>query len=446
MKTVKALKEEKQSLLDEVQAITAVATDESRELSKDESARINSILGKGDQVGLADQVQAQLDQRQKIEAVQMNLAAARAEIQQPAAPAAPKARIEFPSFRGKVKSFKGPNAERDAYIAGQFYNATLFNSASSREWLKENGNLVRAAHSTGDNEKGGYLVPESTESTLIRLVEEYGVFRRNVGRVWPVQGSTRVPKRAGGFTVYHPGENEDITLSDMAFADVELTPKKAAVLTKISNELSEDALPMLGDVLTQEFAYAFAVDEDNAGFNGDGTSSFNRIVGLKNALAAGSIFDGGSGKVAAEDFILADYLSAMGKLKRYPGIMPKWYVHSEVFQSTFAKIQMATAGNRIEDIGNGPMMMFLGYPVEFCQIMPNTATDSASTIFAYFGDLSYAVEMGDARGITVASDSSIYFASDALGVRCTQRYDIQVHDKGTASASGSIIALKTAAS
>ena len=57
----------------------------------------------------------------------------------------------------------------------------------------------------------------------------------------------------------------------------------------------------------------------------------------------------------------------------------------------------------------------------------------------FFGDLMQGVYFGSRRGVTLAVDSSVYFASDALAVRGTERYDIVVHDRGDASTSGGII-------
>ena len=49
--------------------------------------------------------------------------------------------------------------------------------------------------------------------------------------------------------------------------------------------------------------------------------------------------------------------------------------------------------------------------------------------------------MGSRRGISVVSDSSRYFDQDLVAIRATQRFDIVVHDRGTASASGGLIQL-----
>jgi len=447
MFNVKAIREQIADLESKALAIQTLVTSESREPSVEEVAELDRIQGHGDSKGIIGKLNADLERAVKLEAIQAKQAAAKHTKPDLSGTGSP--RIEVPSYRGRVKNFTGPDAEKNAYLTGQYFNAVLFGNQGSREWLQEHGYAISNAHSQGDNTKGGYLVPEITENTIIRLVEDYGVFRRNMSRVWPVTGTTRVPKRAGGFTVYHPGENEAITESDLALSDVELVPHKAAVLTKISNELTEGALPVLGDLLVQEFAYALALDEDSAGFNGNGLVSDNKVVGLKNALLAGSKFTAanGAGKTSIGGITMAEWSNAMGVMKQYPGMRPKWYIHSQAYYASMHGLQAAAGGNTMETLANGsPVRMFLGYPVEFAQVLPNITTANASTIYAYFGDLSYAAEMGEGRGLTVASDSSYYFNSDALAVRCTERYDIKIHDVGTATVGGAMIAVLTAAS
>jgi HK97 family phage major capsid protein len=446
MFNVKAIREQIADLESKALAIQTLVNEEKREPSADEIAELDKIQGHGESKGLLGKLSADLDRAIRLEKIQGEKA--KEKFTAPGA-SGQSPRIETPSIRGKLKSFTGPTAARDAFTTGQFLKASLFGSESAKQWLTENGLPLRRdvqnAHSTGDNTKGGYLVPEVTENTIIRLIEEFGTFRRNVGRVWPVMGSTKVPKRAGGFTVYHTGENETITASDLALAQVELTPKKASVLTQLSNELSEDALSVLGDLLVQEFAYAFAYDEDDAGFNGDGTEPYNKIVGLKNALAAGSIFNASGGKTSILNLTIQDWASVQAKARRYRGFNPKWYVHSEVYYGAMVGLMAASGGNTIQTLANGDSQpIFLGKPVEFVELLENNLGTKATTIFGYYGDLSQAVEMGDARGVTIASDSSVYFKEDALGVRGTQRYDIVVHGTGTASRADSMVAIKTA--
>jgi HK97 family phage major capsid protein len=439
-KSVKQLREEIAEQKAKLTAMSELAKQEERDFTAEELVEIDAIQGAGDKPGVIQKLEDALGRQEKLEAMTKNILEGGVKSQ-----GDKPAQIRVKSVAGKLKAFRGADAERDAWVSGHYYAASLFGSESSKQWLGEHGYSLRNAHSTGDNSKGGYLVPEETASAIIRLVEQYGVFRQNVGTVFPVSsGSLRVPKRAGGFTVYHPGENQEITDSDASFSMVELTPHKAAVLTKLSSELNEDALPLLADFLTQEFAYAFAVDEDNAGFNGDGTQAFNRVVGLKNALAAGAIAQAGSGQTSFGALTLASFHNAMAKVKQYPGAQNRWYIHSAGYYASMDRLKAAGGGNSMMDLAEGSNAMFLGYPVVFTQSLPSTlATNSAAKV-AYFGDLSLACAMGDARSIEIASSSERYFENDQLAVRATERYDIQVHDRGTASEGAAVVCLQLA--
>jgi HK97 family phage major capsid protein len=58
-----------------------------------------------------------------------------------------------------------------------------------------------------------------------------------------------------------------------------------------------------------------------------------------------------------------------------------------------------------------------------------------------FGDLSLAATLGDRRQITVGLSQDRYFVEDQIGIKATQRYDINVHDLGDTSDAGPLVAL-----
>ena len=85
----------------------------------------------------------------------------------------------------------------------------------------------------------------------------------------------------------------------------------------------------------------------------------------------------------------------------------------------------------------------MGYPVVFAQTLPSTI--AASTKFAYFGDLSMAATMGMRRNLAIKSDASRYVEFDQIGVFSSMRYDINIHEIGTASVAGPIVQVKASA-
>jgi HK97 family phage major capsid protein len=181
------------------------------------------------------------------------------------------------------------------------------------------------------------------------------------------------------------------------------------------------------------------VREDQCGFLGDGTSTYGGITGLAGALNDGSIKIA-SGITTAATLTLANFEAVVAALPEFPGIQPAWYIHKALFHTTMGRLQVAAGGNTVSDLGNGPVMQFLGYPVRFIQTLPSAAATNVK--IAYFGDLAMAATMGTRRGVTLRADESVYFAQDALALRVTERFDINVHERGTASVAGPIIALQ----
>jgi len=446
MRNLVQIRDEIQSLCDTGEAILAIAEKENRDLSVEEQSQLDDIYGTDKADGKLAALKAEEARMERINAERREIAARRAAekgLFKDSAESAPQDRkIVVPAVakrHGKLKAF---DTAENAYVSGQFLAATIFGSASSQRWLDDHG--IKAAHSTGDNSKGGYAVPEPMEQSIIRLVEERGTFRQNAF-VYPMSsGSIVIPRRSGGFVSYFVGENAAITASDLTLNQVKLEAKKLGVLTQISSELSEDAIVALAELVTQEIAYAFADKEDQCGFNGDGTSAYGGIVGLNSALAAGSIQDAIAGNDSALELDLADFESTISKLPRFPGLQAKWYVHSAVYWASMARLMDAAGGNTMANLAGGPSLQFLGYPVELVNVMPSTTGTLASTIVAYFGDLSMAATLGTRRNVTIRTDDSKYFAEDAMAIRATERFDINVHERGSASEAGPIIGLKTA--
>ena len=117
------------------------------------------------------------------------------------------------------------------------------------------------------------------------------------------------------------------------------------------------------------------------------------------------------------------------------------------------KLELAAGGVTANEIATGdrrPRPMFLGYPVNFVQVMPRVS--ATSQVCALLGDLAMAATMGDRRTRTVFTDPYSLSNKDQILVRCTERIDINVHDVGNASATaglrvpGPVVGLITAAS
>ncbi|HUT94632.1 MAG TPA: phage major capsid protein [Thermoguttaceae bacterium] len=359
-------------------------------------------------------------------------------------------RYRATNFRQRNLTSVSPDPELAAYKFGAWF-AGICGVPWATKRCKELGIPLHRdkALSEGVNTAGGFLVPEDFEPTIIELMEQYGVFRKYAS-IEPMSGDTKtIPRRTGGLTAYFVGENSSGTQSDPAWDQVNLVARKLMTLTKTSTELGEDAVINIGDKIANEAAYAFAYKEDLCGFLGDGSQTYGGIVGvgprLTNLFGVSDDDDGvivGTGDTIAE-ITMSDLNKVMGLLPLYADTPNcAWYCHRRFFSGGMQRLMEAYTGNNIVDLENGSRVLkFLGYPVRLTQVM-NTGT-AVSQVLAIFGDLALAAKFGDRRGFTLAtSDSALNaFEQDEIVIRATQRFDIVVHDVGTTTSAGPVVAL-----
>lgn len=457
--TAKELREEIAEKKIEAEAIVALAEAEERDLTAEEQASLDAILGVGKEgqsnyrPGEIANLEEKLDQAEKREAIIAEARQARS-IQNridsgelsfgDQSETSIRNRITVPARAKATKKLVAFEDERDAFVAGHLILANIFGSGRSRQWCDSNG--FSNAMVEGDVHKGGFLVPDEMSRAITRLREERGVFSR-YARSYPM-GSDQVfiPRDLTDVTAYWVGENSAITESDKQIDGAELVAKKLAALVKVSTELDEDSVVDIGDMITTSMAYKMADKIDEAGFNGDGTSTYGGITGLKNALHANATYDAASGNVGASSLDLADFEGCAGLLPQYDGMQPVWFVHSRVWHASMLRLMNATGGTTGSDIASGQRREFLGYPVQFVQVLPSTPGDSASTILAYLGDLRLAATVGNRRAARTQVSLDRYFESDMIGIKMTERIAVNVHERGDTDNNRPIVALKTAGS
>lgn len=436
-----ALLQRRQQRLDDAQAEGRSLTDDELTAEAEDAARCKE---------LENTIQAR--QAVKLEAAKKFATVKRQDDPQASGVLIPDGRIETIRRTGKLKNFRGKDADIRAYRAGQWFLANVFGTESverivgadtrqaiarAKQWTVEN-----ALSTTG---KGSALVPDELSQMIIDLKEEYGVFSRYSRREPMIADTKNVPRRTAGLTAYFGTDNSTLTASEANWDRIELVAKKLYALCKYSSEVNEDSIVDMADVLAGEIAYAFANKEDECGFNGTGTSTYGGIKGLAN-VAAGSIATAASGNTSFETLDLADFEAAVGKLPAYPGLRPAWFIHKTGYWASMARLMDAAGGNTVMNLGNGPETTFLGIPVVFSQVLNSTLGADTSAIKAYVGDLSMATTMGVRRDITISVSEERYWDEDAIGIKGTQRFDIRCHELGTASAAGPIVAVKTASS
>ena len=86
---------------------------------------------------------------------------------------------------------------------------------------------------------------------------------------------------------------------------------------------------------------------------------------------------------------------------------------------------------------------FMGYPVIKTNKMPTTAGSLNNQAMILFGDMEAAVVLGDRRQIRLSVLTELYALADNIGIKATERIDIQAHGVGTTvtGEEGPIVAL-----
>ena len=345
--------------------------------------------------------------------------------------------IENARVYGRLKNLKD---KKTAYRFGTWCLAAM-GHARSLERCKSFGLALTKGHQEGINSQGGFLVPDEFENELITLREQYGVFRRNA-RIFPMSSDVkRIPKRTSTLTAYFVGEAAAGTESTQAFDSITLVAKKLMALTTITNELNEDNVVNLGDDVAGEVAYAFALKEDDCGFNGDGTSTYGGIVGLKNALTD-TTYQVSDASAAFASMTVATFSAALSKLPAWAAQRNnvKFYCNKTFYHAALERLAMTAGGVTAAELASGLREpRFFGYPVEFAQVI--SGTDSDNEAVCYIGDLAQGCFFGDRRAQTVAfSDSALNaFEQDEIAVRGSERFDIVCANVGGSTAAGALV-------
>jgi HK97 family phage major capsid protein len=289
---------------------------------------------------------------------------------------------------------------------------------------------------------------------MLRFIDQlgrFGKFRKNA-LVLPMESaSALMPKMESDLTVICPGEGKDMDKSDVGFSQIRLTPKTWCALAKVSTELSEDSVVALGEIIGMSIARSMARKEDLVGFVGDGTETYFGMKGIVGAFhsisstiseIAGLVVGTGN---AYSELVLSDFQLVVGLLPEQYDETAKWFMSKKFYYNVVWRIaQSAGVANIFEILSDKKSKYFLGYEVEFVHSMPSTAANSQ--ICAVLGDLQAGAYLAERRSLLIEQSRDAYFGSNQLGIRGTERIDINCFGVGDKTNPGSIVGLITAAS
>ncbi len=442
------LREQRKAKIDEANATVDAAKSDERDLTADEESAIDSLLSDAD--GLNDDI-SMADSRES-RAVRLENATASLDDVPSTQRTEPgtkpivrdsEPRISQPGVR--LRNFAGDNAELRAHCAGMWIKAAMLGDGDARDWCNNNSHMELRVMTGANNQAGGATVPSDFSDTIINLKESFGVFAREANVIDMTRDVMTIPRRTAGVTGYWVNETDSITASDATFNQVNLTARKLASLTRVSNDLLEDSAVNIGDFLAGEIAFAFASEEDDAGFNGTGASTYGGISGVTGIFDANEAYNGvytaASGNDTFGEITVADLTGAMGRLPEYAYANAKWFVSQTGFGSMMERLAHTAGGETSQTITQGITRSYFGYPVVISQKLQTSTSDLSEKTMALFGSLNQACTFGRRRDITLVADASRYLENDQTAFRATERIDIVFHEAGDSSTSGAIVGL-----
>ncbi|MGW9058905.1 phage major capsid protein [Streptomyces sp. NPDC055733] len=322
------------------------------------------------------------------------------------------------------------NAEGAKYD-GQYTSAgELFRNIARRNELSAEDSTKLAGlknYSSDIPSDGGYLIPETLRSELLRVSLETSVVRPRA-RVIPME-TLRVPFPAidstsnansvyGGIVGYWTEESGQLTESQAKFSRIVLEARKLTGFAKVPSELMQDSLVSFDAFIGQMFPEALSFFEDTAFLTGDGVG---KPLGVLNGAAAVSVTRATSSQIQFADVV-----------NMYARMLPQSLSRAVWLASPSAIPQLANLAmtRGTDGIASPPLwltngqavdslpMNILGRPVVITEKVPTlgSAGDLALVDFGFY-------LIGDRQAMQARQSEERFFETDEIAFRIIERVD-----------------------
>ena len=299
--------------------------------------------------------------------------------------------------------------------------------------------LTAAASALGVDTKAALAttdipLPVAYGQQIVELVYLYGTARK-VTTVYPLSGnSMKLPRLKTGepnfaFIAVSGAVPEKVPQSEF----ITFTPGKAGGIVRIPSEIDEDSIFDLGQFVARYIARQMAYWEDYCLFLGDGTATYNSIQGIgKQATTDSNVLQLATTNTSADKITLANCRTVRTKVSGAVLKTSKYYAHPSM-EALF--VSYNTSATVVPYVRNSDGTATLdGFPIVWVSVMPvysTSATVNQYTIM--FGDLSWWY-FGVRRDLDIQTSRDVYFATDEVGIRALERFDIHAMGQSSTSA------------
>lgn len=307
------------------------------------------------------------------------------------------------------------------------YWTTVWHQAPATADRQERLSRLRNAFSSNVPSEGGFLIPETLRSEILRISLETAVVRPRA-RVIPME-TLRVPFPAidsttnatsvyGGIQAYWTEEGASLNTTSASFSNVLLDAKKLTTYCEVPNELIADSVGSFQALMDEIFPEALGFYEDYAFLLGSGVGEPLGVLNAGNKAVVA---------VTAETGQATATIIWQNIVRMYARMLPTslsravWVASIDTFpELATMSLSVGTGGSAIW-INNGvegPPMTILGRPVIF--------TEKTSTL-GNQGDISFVdfgmYLLGDRQTMSSTSSAHYKFANDVTAFRVIERVD-----------------------
>jgi len=321
----------------------------------------------------------------------------------------------------------GARLDKEFANSSEYFQLIWHNASRDANMQAKLGRVRNAFSSTVPSE-GGFLIPETLRSEMLRVAIETSIVRPRA-RVIPME-TLRVPFPAidstsnvssvyGGIVGYWTEEGAALTASQAAFSRIVLDAKKLTAYTEVPNELISDSIISFQAFIDQIFPEALGFYEDVAFLKGSGVGEPLGVLDANNSATVA---------VSKESGQSADTIVWENIVKMFARMLPSsldravWVCSIDTFPelATMA-LSVGTGGSAIwlNNGAQGPPMTILGRPVIFTEKAPGLLGDLGDISFIDFGF--YLI--GDRQVMSAMSSPHFKFQNDQTAYRIIERVD-----------------------
>ena len=294
--------------------------------------------------------------------------------------------------------------------ASDAYKKAFWNQLRSRGGMHPE---LRDALREGELAEGGYLVPDTFETTLIDGLTENGIVRSHAHVITTSNGIHKIPVVASHGNASWLDEEGDYPESDDAFDQVQLDAHKVGTLIKVSEELLQDSAFNLESYISGEFVRRIGDKEEEAFLVGDGDS---KPTGILHDTLGGHV----GVTAASATAITADELVDLYYSLKAPYRRNAIWVLNDTTIRLIRKLK-SVEGQYLWQPGlkDGEVNTILGRPYFTSPFMPSAEAGAKAILF---GDLNY-YWIGDRQGIAIRRLNELYAGKGQVGFMASKRLD-----------------------